>query len=211
MRPFFDGLLTGLFLQLALGPIFFYVLGIALESNYINSLYGIAAVTLADYIFIVLSLVGIGRFLKDERKRVIFGVVSSILLILFGLIMLYQGLNFNLDQGHGDLIIWTPFTSFASCFVLTVSSPLTILFWGSIFSAKAIEKNYEKQQLIVFGLSAGISTFIFLAGSMMILTLFKSMIPNEVVQILNSLVGVVLIFYGISRIIKVKIRRAQGY
>ena len=54
MTPLLNGMLTGLFLQLALGPVFFYILGITMTGSYINSLSGILAVTLADYIYIVL-------------------------------------------------------------------------------------------------------------------------------------------------------------
>jgi hypothetical protein len=69
---------------------------------------------------------------------------------------------------------------------LTISSPLTIVFWSSIFSAKAIEKNYKKKQLVI---------------SMMILSLLKSNIPDLMVQVLNCIVGFVLIYYRITRTI----------
>ena len=44
MTPLLNGMLTGLFLQLALGPVFFYILGITMTGSYINSLSGILAV-----------------------------------------------------------------------------------------------------------------------------------------------------------------------
>ena len=202
MKPLIDGLITGLFLQLAVGPVFFYIFGITVNSNYTNSLFAILAVTLADYIFIVLSLVGIGKFLQDDKKKVIFGLTSSILLILFGVIIFYSGLMFKSPAAQTGVIVWTPIKSFASVFILTISSPLTIVFWGSIFSAKAIEKNYLKNQLVIFGLSAGASTFLFLSFTMLILSFFKSAIPHEVVQILNIIVGSVLVIYGVTRSVK---------
>ena len=202
MKPLIDGMLTGLFLQLALGPVFFYILGITAGSNFINSLFAILAVTLADYIFIVLSLIGIGTLLQEDKIKTIFGILSSIILMLFGLMIFYKGFIFinNVDQIGS--IVWTPAKSFTSCFILTISSPLTLVFWSSIFSAKAIEKNYIKKQLFIFGMGAGASTFLFLSFTMMILSLFKSSIPNMIIQILNCIVGVVLIYYGVTRTIK---------
>ena len=202
MTPLLNGMLTGLFLQLALGPVFFYILGITLDSNYINSLSGILAVTLADYIYIVLSLIGIGRLLQKDKIKKIFGIISSIILILFGGMILYKGLVFINDPGQAGSAAWTPFRSFTSCFVLTISSPLTIVFWSSVFSAKAIEKKYKKKQLVIFGIGTGLSTFLFLSFSMMILSLLKSNIPDLMVRILNCIVGVVLIYYGIARTVK---------
>ena len=202
MTPLLNGLLTGLFLQLALGPVFFYIFGITVDSNYINGLSGILAVTIVDYLYIVLSLIGIGRLLQKDKIKKIFGSVSSVILMLFGLMMLYKGLVFINDAGHAGSVAWTPVNSFTSCFILTVSSPLTIVFWTSAFSAKAIEKNYEKKHLVIFGIGTGLSTFLFLSLSMMILSLVKSTIPGLIVQILNCMVGFVLIYYGITRTIK---------
>lgn len=202
MTPLLNGMLTGLFLQLALGPVFFYIFGITVDSNYINSLSGILAVTIVDYIYIVLSLIGVGALLQKDKIKKIFGSVSSVILMLFGLMMLYKGLVFINDAGHAGSVAWTPVNSFTSCFILTVSSPLTIVFWTSVFSAKAIEKNYEKKHLVIFGIGTGLSTFLFLSLSMMILSLVKSTIPGLIVQILNCMVGFVLIYYGITRTIK---------
>ncbi|MCD4744090.1 MAG: LysE family translocator, partial [Desulfobacteraceae bacterium] len=186
-----------------LGPVFFYILGSTIDSNYINSLFAIMAVTIADYIYIVLSLIGIGKLLQEDKIKTAFGIVSSIILILFGFIILFKELVFIHDVTQFGSIVWTPLNSFTSCFVLTISSPLTIVFWGSIFSAKAIEKNYKKKQLILFGIGTGSSTFLFLSLTMMILSLLKSNIPNILVLILNCVVGIVLVYYGITRTIKI--------
>jgi len=202
MIPLLNGMLTGLFLQLALGPVFFYIFGITVDSNYTNSLSAILAVTIVDYMYIILSLIGIGQLLQKGRIKKTFGIISSIILILFGVMILYKGLAYIGDAGHISSVAWTPVNSFTSCFILTVSSPLTIVFWSSVFSAKAIEKNYQKKDLIIFGVGTGLSTFLFLSVSMMILSLLKSTIPGWVVQVLNCTVGLVLIYYGITRIIK---------
>lgn len=203
MKPLTDGIITGLFLQLAVGPVFFYILGITVDSNYTNSLFAILAVTLADYIFIILSILGVGQLLQQDKNKIIFGFISSIILIIFGFMILYNGLYFEFNADIVGSMEWTPFKSFASCFLLTISSPLTIVFWGSIFSAKAIEKNYLKKQLVIFGLSAGASTFLFLSFTMMILSLFRSAIPGELVQVLNGTVGLLLITYGLTRAVKI--------
>ncbi len=204
MTPLFNGMLTGLFLQLAVGPVFFYIFGITVDSNYVNGLSGILAVTMVDYIYIVLSLIGIGRLLQEDRIKKIFGRISSIILTLFGLMMLYKGLLFINGAEQVKSIAWTPVNSFTSCFILTASSPLTIVFWSSVFSAKAIEKNYKKKELVIFGIGTGLSTFFFLSAAMLILSVLKSGIPNLMVQVLNCIVGLVLIYYGITRVWKLR-------
>lgn len=202
MKPLLEGMLTGLFLQLALGPVFFYILGITIDSNYLNTLSAVLAVTLADYIYIVLSLLGIGRMLQKDRIKIIFAMFSAVVLVVFGMMLLYKGIIFIDGAEKISPNIWTPLNSFVSCFVLTLSSPLTIVFWSSIFSAKAMEKNYQEKELIIFGAGTGASTFIFLSVTMLCLSFIKTGIPAPVVQILNCTVGLVLICYGVARSLK---------
>jgi threonine/homoserine/homoserine lactone efflux protein len=201
MTILFDGMLTGMFLQLAVGPVFFYILSITMDSDFINSLSGILAVTLVDYFYIVLSLIGIGKLLQKNGIRRKFGITSSIILVLFGLMILHKGIA-GISETARAVSVWTPLSSFASCFILTISSPLTIVFWSSIFSAKAIEKNYQKNHLVIFAIGTGLSTFVFLSASMWSLSMLKSGIPDWVVQTLNGMVGAVLISYGIMRAFK---------
>jgi threonine/homoserine/homoserine lactone efflux protein len=203
MKPLFNGMLTGLILQLALGPVFFYVLGITVDSNFTNSLFAILAITLADYIYIILSLIGIGKLLQEDRVKKWFGLIGAIILVLFGVMIFYKGFVSIENAEHFSAIAWTPLSAFTTAFVLTISSPLTIVFWSSVFSAKAIEMNYRNKQLIIFGIGTGSSTFLFLSATMLVLSFLKSDIPNSVIQGLNCVVGLLLIYYGVTRTLKV--------
>ncbi len=202
MKPFLNGILTGLFLQLAVGPVFFYILGITIDSSYSISLYAIFAVTLVDYIYISLSIIGVGALLQQSKVKQIFGLTSAIILLLFGALIFSKGLAVISQTEHINTFLWTPMKSFTSCFVLTISSPLTIIFFSSIFSTKAIEHNYRNKQLIMFGIGTGAATFIFLASTMMIIALLKADIPGVVINFMNCFVGALLVFYGISRVTK---------
>ncbi|EMS77130.1 lysine exporter protein LysE/YggA [Desulfotignum phosphitoxidans DSM 13687] len=115
-----------------------------MDSDFINSLSGILAVTLVDYIYIILSLIGIGKLLQKNGIKKKFGITGSVILVLFGLMILHKGIAGISETAH-VVSVWTPLSSFTSCFILTISSPLTIVFWSSIFSAKAIEKNLSEK------------------------------------------------------------------
>ena len=197
MKSLLKGLLTGLFLQLAIGPVFFFILGITVNSNFINVLIAITAVTLVDYIYIALSLLGLSKIIEKERIKKVVGIISSFVLIGFSILILKNALNsFSLNSNAAQ---WTPATSFLSCFFLTITSPLTIVFWTGIFSAKAIEYKFTKQQLIVFGIGAGCATFVFMFTTMLLISIFKTNISIKIIQILNTFVGLFLLYYAFSR------------
>lgn len=201
-QPLISGIKTGLFLQLAIGPVFFYLVSIAVESNLFNSLMAVLAVTIVDYLYIGLSVVGIGTLLQKERIKKRFGILSSLVLVLFGALIFYKGMGHISSHGQSSAFVWTAANSFVSTFILTISSPLTIVFWSSIFSAKAIENNYRKQQLTMFGIGAGASTFLFLGAAVSLVALLKANIPEWLVQSMNCLVGLILIYYGVTRTIR---------
>ena len=206
-RPICEGFLTGMILQLAIGPVFFYLLGITMASGFFSGLSGVAAVTAADYLYIALSILGIGKLLENEKSKRIFSIGSSIILVGFGVQFLFSAVSSESAHIGSAVQSWTPVTSFVSCFLLTISSPLTILFWGSMFSAKATEHQYDKSQLVSFAIGAGLSTLTFLTLAMFVLSLFRTAIPNWAIEVLNILVGVVLLAYGITRTVKTILRK----
>jgi len=207
LKPLLKGLITGLFLQLAIGPVFFFILGITINSNFINSLSAITAVTLVDYIYIALSLLGLSKIIEKERIKVVVGIISSFVLIVFSIIILksvFTSLSIN-----NNAVQWTPVTSFISCFLLTISSPLTIVFWTGVFSAKAIEYKFTKNQLVFFGIGAGCATLVFMFSTMFILSILRSNININIIKVLNIIVGLLLLYYAISRLIKIVVSKSK--
>ena len=202
MKIFKNGLLTGLLLQLAIGPVFFFILNLTLQRTILDGLTAVLAVTIVDYFYITLAIFGIGHFLENKRVKKIFGIVSSIVLIIFGVIIISDvigtDLSTDLDTNSSNL-----FTSFTSVFFLTISSPMTIVFFTSLFAAKAVEYNYSKWELLIFGLATGSATFLFLGTSVILFSLIGGAIPVIVIRILNILVGILLIGYGTIRLVRV--------
>ncbi len=202
MKIFKNGFLTGIILQLAIGPVFFYLTNLTLQRTIYDGLSGVVAVTLADYLFIALAIWGIGKFLERKNIKKISGFIGSAVLVIFGLFMINKAImqgSFSAPDVNSINLI----SSFTSTFILTVLSPLSVVFWTGIFVTKANEYNYSKKELILFGLSAGSATFAFMFTSVILVSLLKTTIPVWVFQISNIIVGLLLIGYGGTRLIKI--------
>ncbi|HIG96334.1 TPA: LysE family transporter [Candidatus Woesearchaeota archaeon] len=201
-KIFKNGLLTGLFLQLAIGPVFFFIINLALQRTIWDGLIAVLAVTLVDYFYITLSIVGIGKLLEKKKTKNVFGIISSLVLIIFGAViikgMVNSGLSATADINSINLL-----SSFLSVFIFAISNPMTIAWFTGIFTAKAVEYNYKKRGLYLFGFSFGLSTLIFMGTSVILFSLLKETVPIILVQILNLIVGFVLVGYGIISIIKI--------
>ena len=68
-KVFRNGLMTGLFLQLAVGPVFFFIVSLALQRSIYDGLIAVLAVTLVDYFYITIAIIGIGKLLEKEKQE----------------------------------------------------------------------------------------------------------------------------------------------
>lgn len=201
-----DGFLTGLLLQVAIGPVFFYILNLALAGSLLNAYAAISAAVLVDYLYIILAILGVGKALEKERVKTGLGLVGAVVLCAFGWVMI-QG------SSPGGLVFevgaesFNPVSSFLSTLFLTISSPLTIVFWTGVFASRGVQKDYSRQELIPFGIGAGLATLIFLSSSITLLHSLKLLIPDDLISYLNTAVGLILILYGAIRFGKLIIKK----
>ena len=197
-----DGLSTGLLLQFAVGPVFFFLLNLSLQRTIIDGFAAVVAVTIVDYLYIALAVLGVGKLLEKKNIARMFGIVSSFVLIFFGVMMIRSGIG----NAPGPMACNKETTdmanSFLSAFMLTIANPLTIVFWTTLFATKAIERNYRKNQLICFGLAAGLATVLFLGSAVSVFSILKTKIPTTYVIVTNVIVGIVLIAYATLRLAK---------
>ncbi|NLD94587.1 MAG: LysE family transporter [Fibrobacter sp.] len=203
-----NGLITGLFLQLAIGPVFFFVSNVTLQRTLFDGFAAVMAVTIVDYLYIILAIVGIGKAFENVKAKKIFGIVGSLVLIVFGIIIMKTAF----DSGIPDTVNSTSnslISSFMAAFFLTISNPLTIVFFTGVFTAKTVEFNYTKRNLNLFGFSVGLATVIFLGLSVILFSLLRETIPVIVLKILNFIVGFVLVCYGTTSIIKIHKQQSQ--
>ena len=201
MKIFRNGLFTGLALQVAIGPVFFYIINLALQKTIFHGLVGALAVAIVDFSYVALAILGIGKILENEKIKRIFGIISSLVLIIFGLIIIKGITNINISNriiGSVSLL-----SSFISVLLLTISNPITIVLYTGILGARGIEKNYTQRELFVFGFGIGMATLIFMSASVILFSLIKGSVPVLLIQIMNLIVGCLLIGYGGIRLRKV--------
>lgn len=201
MKELRNGLLTGLTLQFAIGPVFFFILNLVLQKSIWHGFAGVAGAATADYIYITLAILGIGRLLEQPRVKRVFGVVSALVLIGVGISLLRGALGGTaaVAQSATAGSVWA---SYGAVFGITISSPLTIVFFTGLFAAKALEYGYTRRQLFLFGFGTGMATLLFMGGAVVLFSLIRAGVPVWLVGALNGAVGCLLAGYGGVRLWK---------
>lgn len=197
----FIGLRFGMALQLAVGPLCFLTFRTAAERGFALGFQVALSVTLADALFVTLSGLGAAALLKRAKVRAAVIWIGSMVLCLFGLNIILGAFGVVLLPGL-SLFGTAGGSPFWQGFLLTVSNPLTIVFWGGVFTAQVAQNNWNRRQLLLFAAGCVLSTLLSLTLVAAIGTAVSGFLPEIAIRILNILVGAALIFYGLRLLIK---------
>ena len=200
MKRYLEGLRFGLLLQLAVGPMCLMVFNTAKNVSFLVAMSLLLAIALVDAFYILLASLGVSKILEKKSIKKVFKVIGSLVLIIFGLNIILNVFNINLIPG----LNLKPSSSniFIQGLVLTLSNPITIVFWGSVLTTKIIDDKLKKKELFIFSTGLVSSTLIFLTLVALLGTILSSVIPETISNILNVIVGLLIIGFGIKMRIK---------
>ena len=200
IKKYFDGLKFGMLLQLAVGPMCLMVFNTAKNVNFLVALSLVLAIALVDAFYILLAGLGVSKIMENKKVKNTFKIVGSIVLIIFGLNIILNVFNINIIPG---LNIKPNTTNiFIQGLILTLSNPITIVFWGSVLTTKIIDDGLKKKELVVFSIGLVSATLFFLTFVAILGIILSSFIPETISKVLNIIVGLLIIYFGIKLVIK---------
>ena len=200
LKKYFSGLKFGLLLQIAVGPMCLMVFNTAKNVGFLVALSLVLAIALVDAFYITLAGLGVSKLLEKEKIKKIFKIIGSLVLILFGINIILNVFGINIIPGLN--LKPTSTNIFIQGLVLTLSNPITIVFWGSVLTTKIIEDKLKKKELIIFSIGLVSSTLLFLTLVAILGTMLSNFIPDNISSILNVTVGILIIFFGIKMFVK---------
>lgn len=202
MKKYLEGLKFGLLLQFAVGPMCLMVFNTAQNAGFLAALSLVLAIALVDAFYILLASLGASKLLGKEKVEKIVKITGAIVLMIFGLnivlnvfdINIIPGLNLNPNSKN----------AFIQGLILTLSNPITIVFWGSVLTTKIVEEKFKKKELNVFSIGLVSATLLFLTMVAVLGMILSNFIPNVISKILNIAVGLIIIIFGIKLLVKKK-------
>ena len=193
------GFCLGMIFQIAVGPLSLFIFQTAVTSGFFTAMIGVLGVVIVDALYILAAIFGIGIIIgKYKNLKKMIKYFGSIVLIVFGISIILEVFGFSLIPSLNFLSKQSMESIFLKVLVLTLSNPLTILFWVVVFSTKLSEANMNRKDMYYFGLGAVLATISFLT-LVSITGIFVNNFLNPVVlKILNIIVGLVLIIFGLK-------------
>lgn len=200
IKRYIEGLKFGLLLQFAVGPMCLMVFNTAKNSGFLIAFSLVIAITLVDAFYIALAAIGASKILENKKVNKVFKIIGSAVLILFGANIILNVFGINILPGMNLKVNTT--NIFIQGLILTLSNPITIIFWGSVLTTKIIEDNLKRKELLIFSLGLVSATLFFLSLVSISGVILSNFISNFISNILNVLVGILIIYFGIKLLIK---------
>ena len=200
MKTYLDGLKFGMLLQIAIGPMCLMVFSTAQNSGFLHAMAFVLAVTLVDAFYIALAALGISRLLENENRKKAFRLIGGLVLIAFGAGIALSVFGIDILPGFG---IQTDSSSiFIQGLIMTLSNPLTIVFWGSVLTAKIADEGLKKGDLASFSCGAVSATVLFMTCVAALGTVLSTFLPDRAAAGLNLLVGLLIVFFGLRMLMR---------
>jgi threonine/homoserine/homoserine lactone efflux protein len=193
VTDFLEGLGFGLILQISVGPVCIAVLHKGLAQGFGHAFAMVWGAALVDALYILLSLLGFSALLQIGPARVVVGSIGTLLLLYFGLRYL-RAPAATTQVEHRDE---SPLQSFAFGVGLTLTNPLTILFWAGVLGAMMSTRTFNQAGGVLF-FSAGCvaATLLFLTGVALAGHLLERVLNDRLTLWLNRAVGLFLIGFA---------------
>lgn len=199
-HPMMAGLKLGMLLQFGgMGPICLLLFQLAAILPLQSVLPGILAVTIADAIYILISILGIVGIIKQVKST------SEFFKKVNGMIIVYLGLSFALMSlteraSYLDIYDWNAHNVFIGVLLLTLLNPVTIICYTGIFNARLMDLKMSSKGLFLFGLGTLLTTPIFMVFVVVLGSFGGAFLPDMVINVMNLIVGVLLVYWGLRYI-----------
>jgi len=197
------GFSFGMILQAAVGPVCIFVITTALTSGFWTAFSAVLAVTLVDALFVTLAILGIGALMKSNRAKKILKFFGGFVIIYYGIAIFLSAFNISILPSFGNSDISpTGTNAFLTAAIMTISNPLTIVFWTGVLGTRVSDSHDSRRNTILFGMGAVLSTITFLTAVAFIFSLFNPMMTPNATLWLNAISGTALIVFGIYMLTK---------
>jgi L-lysine exporter family protein LysE/ArgO len=196
MNVFLGYILLGLSLAAPIGPINAAQIDKGIRNGFMHSwLIGVGAVV-ADGVYMLVVYIGVVQFLETAFMQTFLWLFGCFVLMYTGIETLMSAGKINLAQSRDNEPL---IKSFISGFLMSISNPLTILFWlgiyGSVLAKTAA--TYDRSELILYSSAIFIGLLLWDITMAGVASSFRKFLTSRLLVVISLLSGVSLMGFGV--------------
>ncbi|UUZ86108.1 LysE family translocator [Paenibacillus sp. P26] len=195
MNVLISYLILGLSLSAPIGPINAAQLDTGIKKGFMHAWFvGIGAM-IADILYMLLVYMGLVHFISTPFMRTFLWLFGFFVLVYTGIESLISARHLNKTRSDSGDTLWK---TFLSGFLMSLSNPMTILFWlgiyGSVLAETAARYDLHELAAVSLAMIAGLAIWDFLMAG--VASFFRMWLTNRVLRIISILSGLSLIGFG---------------
>jgi threonine/homoserine/homoserine lactone efflux protein len=203
IKTLVQGIVLGFTVAVIIGPAFFTLIQTSIHRGFRQGVLLAIGIFFSDLTLVFLCSLGATQVVYEPKQKMILGVVSGIVLILYGAFTFNRKVHDPEDETVQPEKLPKHFTYVAKGFFLNFANPFIWIFWVSVVGAVSSTYSDRFTSMVIF-LSGTLAT-------MLMTDIVKSFIANKIKKILsikfmtwlNRVVGIVLIVFGIFMMLRV--------
>lgn len=206
IHPLFEGILIGLTMAVMLGPALFALLQTSIHRGTKAGVILAFGIFLSDFFIVVMSYLGAAQLLNEGKNNLVVGLIGGTILIIYGIVTCTKKVHINdsnnlLEQRR----IPGPLTFLFKGFFLNFANPFVWFFWFTIMMG--ISGTYGSERSSVSALFGGVLFTIFSTDvlKVFIASSIKRYLTPKTLNLVNYVVGILLVVFGIILIIRTTI------
>ncbi|OIK10278.1 amino acid transporter [Bacillus sp. MUM 116] len=196
MNIFLSYILLGLSLAAPIGPINAAQIDRGIRSGFLHAwLIGVGAVV-ADGVYMLIVYIGVVQFLETPIVKTFLWLFGCFVLIYTGIESILKAGTLNLEYTRNKEPL---IKSFFAGFLMSISNPLTILFWlgiyGSVLAKTAATSN--NTELIIYSAAIFIGLLVWDITMAGVSSSFRSFLTSRLLVMISLFSGLSLIVFGL--------------
>ncbi|MEH7334133.1 LysE family transporter [Neobacillus drentensis] len=196
MNIFLSYILLGLSLAAPIGPINAAQIDRGIRNGFMHSwLIGVGAVV-ADGIYMVVVYIGVVNFLETSFMQTFLWLFGAFVLIYTGVETILKAGKIHLQDSRGTEPL---IKSFLSGFFMSISNPLTILFWLGIYGSVLAKTAsvYDTTRLVFYSSAIFIGLLLWDITMAGVSSSFRTFVTSRLLIMISLLSGFSLVGFGV--------------
>lgn len=196
MSIYLSYVFLGLSLAAPIGPVNAAQMDKGIKHGFIHAwILGLGSVT-ADIIYMLAVFLGLAHFIEIPIVKAFLWLFGFFVLLYTGIEGLINARNFTFSNTKGQVSL---FKSFITGFLMSISNPLTILFWlgiyGSVLAKTAA--SYPAEQLFIFSSAIILGLVIWDITMAFVASSARKLLTTKLLSVITIISSLSLIGFGL--------------
>lgn len=194
IKYFFQGLMLGFAYVAPIGMQNLYVINSAMVSKKIKAYKTAFITSFFDISLALACFFGVGSIMEQYRLlKLAILFIGSIVVIYLGLKIITQKIEVKNNEKYVEKSIAKVITS---CFMVTFANPQAIIDGSLLLGGYRLALPYNTKGFFIVGVC--IASFTWFTGITIFTVRFKNIFSNKIVNGINIVCGIIIVFYGIK-------------